>query len=165
MRSTMASAQHESARPTTPETSESVFDEPAPAPVFVDRSGLRGRLLRGLGWPVSVIGAILAVAMGGSLIGVQADAPAMGIPPQPSRSPVPSPTRSSPSVLSASPAASSSPRTVARPTSPGTKTPAARTSATPPKGAVPSKAAATPPKPGTTALRGAKPSGRPGKQP
>lgn len=72
--------------------------EPAPAPVFVDQSGLRGRLLRGLGWPVSVVGAILAVAMGSSLIGVQADAPAMGIPTQlsgssaPSSPPVPSPS-------------------------------------------------------------------------
>ncbi|WP_030200370.1 hypothetical protein [Streptomyces sp. NRRL S-87] len=62
---------------------------PAPAPVFVDQSGLRGRLLRGFGWPVSVVGAILAVAMGSSLIGVQADAPAMGVPPQPSTSPAP----------------------------------------------------------------------------
>ncbi|MER7952430.1 hypothetical protein ABTY59_34070 [Streptomyces sp. NPDC096079] len=58
--------------------------EPAPAPVFVDQSGLRSRLFRRFGWPVSVVGAILAAAMGGSLIGVQSDAPAMGIPPKPS---------------------------------------------------------------------------------
>lgn len=159
----MTSVQRGSARPTKSETSESSFEEPAPAPVFVDQSGLRGRLLRGFGWPVSVIGAILAVAMGSSLIGMQADAPAMGIPPQPSRSPVPSPTHSSPS---ASPSSSSSPRTVARSATPGTKTPAAKTSATPSKtAAAPSKAAATPPKPTTTALRGAKPSDRPTKQP
>ncbi|MFI8287561.1 hypothetical protein EAO71_02520 [Streptomyces sp. ms191] len=82
---------------------ESSFEEPALPPVFVDQSGLRGRLLRGFGWPVSVVGAILAVAMGSSLIGVQADAPAMGIPtqlpgsstppvsPAPSLSPAPTP--------------------------------------------------------------------------
>ncbi|MFF5504021.1 hypothetical protein ACF1E9_06835 [Streptomyces roseolus] len=54
-----------------------------PAPVFVDQSGLRSRLFRRLGWPVSVVGAILAAAMGGSLIGTQSDAPAMEIPPKP----------------------------------------------------------------------------------
>ncbi|MFE7515435.1 hypothetical protein ACFU8I_30030 [Streptomyces sp. NPDC057540] len=64
--------------------SESHGVEPAPAPVFVDQSGLRSRLFRRFGWPVSVVGAILAAAMGGSLIGVQSDAPAMGIPPKPS---------------------------------------------------------------------------------
>ncbi|MEU3747215.1 MULTISPECIES: hypothetical protein [Streptomyces] len=58
--------------------------EPAPAPVFVDQSGLRSRLLRRFGWPVSVVGAILAAAMGSSLIGMQSDAPAMEIPPKPS---------------------------------------------------------------------------------
>ncbi|MFJ5550059.1 hypothetical protein [Streptomyces sp. NPDC093225] len=72
-----------------PERSDPSFAGPAPAPVFVDQSGLRGRLLRGFGWPVSVVGAILAVAMGSSLVGVQADAPAMGVPPQPSTSPAP----------------------------------------------------------------------------
>ncbi|MFE5945330.1 hypothetical protein [Streptomyces sp. NPDC056480] len=65
--------------------------EPAPAPVFVDQSGLRSRLLRRFGWPVSVVGAILAAAMGGSLIGVQSDAPAMGIPPKPSYLPATGP--------------------------------------------------------------------------
>ncbi|MGW6616376.1 hypothetical protein ACWGA0_23370 [Streptomyces erythrochromogenes] len=162
----MTAVQRGSAPTTEPETSESGFGEPAPAPVFVDQSGLRGRLLRGFGWPVSVIGAILAVAMGSSLIGVQADAPAMGIPPQSSRSPVPSPTQSNPSTSTSSSSSSSSPRTVARTAAPGTKTPAAKTSATPSKpAAAPSKAAVTPPKPVTTALRGAKPSGRPTKQP
>ncbi|MFE5489080.1 hypothetical protein ACFQ7Z_03835 [Streptomyces virginiae] len=148
-----------------PEWSEPASAESAPAPVFVDQSGLRGRLLRGLGWPVSVIGAILAVAMGSSLIGVQADAPAMGIPAQPSRSavpsPSPSPTRSTPA------AASSTPRAVARSATPGAgAVPAAKASATPSRtAAAPSKAAVTPPKPATTAQRGAKPSGRPAKQP
>ncbi|MFE5621848.1 hypothetical protein ACFQ8S_07290 [Streptomyces virginiae] len=144
-----------------PEWSEPASAESAPAPVFVDQSGLRGRLLRGLGWPVSVIGAILAVAMGSSLIGVQADAPSMGIPAQPSRSAVPSPTRSTPA------AASSTPRAVARSATPGAgAVPAAKASATPSRtAAAPSKAAVTPPKPATTAQRGAKPSGRPAKQP
>lgn len=70
---------------------ESRQEEPAPAPVFVDESGLRSRLLRRFGWPVSVVGAILAAAMGSSLIGVQSDAPAMGIPPKPSYLPAKGP--------------------------------------------------------------------------
>lgn len=159
----MSSVQRGSAHQTHPEWSEPASGESAPAPVFVDQSGLRGRLLRGFGWPVSVIGAILAVAMGSSLIGVQADAPAMGIPAQPSRSavPSPSPTRSTPST------ASSSPRAVARSATPGAgAAPAAKNSATPSRtAAAPSKAAVTAPKPATTAQRGAKPSGRPAKQP
>ena len=63
--------------------SETSPQEPVPAPVFVDQSGLRSRLFRRLGWPVSVVGAILAAAMGSSLIGMQSDAPAMEIPPKP----------------------------------------------------------------------------------
>lgn len=66
-----------------PGVAESRQEEPAPAPVFVDQSGLRSRLFRRFGWPVSVVGAILAAAMGGSLIGMQSDAPAMEIPPKP----------------------------------------------------------------------------------
>ncbi|NML51558.1 hypothetical protein HHL19_15940 [Streptomyces sp. R302] len=62
--------------------SESSLPEPAPAPVFVDQSGLRGRLFRRFGWPVSAVGAILAAAMGSSLIGTQSQAPAMDIPPK-----------------------------------------------------------------------------------
>ncbi|MFJ5921748.1 hypothetical protein ACIQF6_03965 [Kitasatospora sp. NPDC092948] len=100
---------------------EAVFVEPPPEAVFVDESGLRGRLLRGLGWPVSLVGAVLAVAMGGSLIGVQADAPAMEIPARPAPAAVPS------AAPSASPSASPSPSpsgTPARSTSPkpGTST-------------------------------------------
>ncbi|MFJ6938670.1 hypothetical protein [Streptomyces sp. NPDC101132] len=88
-------------------------EEPAPAPVFVDQSGTRGRLLRGFGWPVSLIGAVLAVAMGSSLVGVQADAPAMGVPEQPTwapapATPLPSPARTRPSAPSASPSRSAS---------------------------------------------------------
>ncbi|MER6448666.1 hypothetical protein [Streptomyces venezuelae] len=159
----MTSVQSGSVPRSNPGTSDPAVQEPAPAPVFVDQSGLRGRLLRGFGWPVSVLGTILAVAMGSSLIGVQADAPAMGVPAQPSRSPAPSasPTRSSP------PTSPASPRAVARSAEPVTKaSPGARTSATPSKNsAAPSKAAVTPPKPVTTALHGAKPSGRPAKHP
>ncbi|CAM5300225.1 hypothetical protein GCM10010230_46560 [Streptomyces narbonensis] len=76
---------------------ESRYEEPAPAPVFVDQSGLRSRLLRRFGWPVSVVGAILAAAMGGSLIGMQSDAPAMEIPPKPSYMPAKGPL--APSLL------------------------------------------------------------------
>ncbi|GGY36659.1 hypothetical protein GCM10010363_16640 [Streptomyces omiyaensis] len=65
--------------------------EPDPAPVFVDQSGLRSRLFRRLGWPVSVVGAILAAAMGGSLIGMQSDAPAMEVPPGPAYLPTSGP--------------------------------------------------------------------------
>ncbi|MFB6559428.1 MULTISPECIES: hypothetical protein [unclassified Streptomyces] len=148
---------------------ESSFEEPAPAPVFVDQSGLRGRLLRGVGWPVSVVGAILAVAMGSSLIGVQADAPAMGIPAQPSRPPAPSPSPA-PSLSrtpSSASTASSAPRTVARSATPQTKSSAVTSktaAATSKTAATTSKAGATP-KPGAAAPRGAKPSGRPAKQP
>ncbi|WP_030767781.1 hypothetical protein [Streptomyces sp. NRRL F-2664] len=152
--------------PNRPDTSGSGFEEPAPAPVFVDQSGLRGRLLRGLGWPVSVIGAVLAVAMGSSLIGMQADAPAMSIPVQPSRAPQPSPAPASAS------AASPAPRTGTRSTSPGAKATAAAkapagasSAATPRATAGPSKASAPAPRPATTGQRGAKPSGRPTKQP
>ncbi|MFD8595539.1 hypothetical protein ACFV1L_11100 [Kitasatospora sp. NPDC059646] len=96
-------------------------EEPLAEPVFVDQSGLRGRLLRGLGWPVSVVGAVLAVAMGGSLIGVQADAPAMEIPAQPAQSP----PASAPVAPSASPSPSPSPsasRNASHSPSPGAKT-------------------------------------------
>ncbi|MGW6786358.1 hypothetical protein [Streptomyces sp. NPDC054987] len=166
MRPATTSVQRGSVPPAEPGTTESGFEDPLPAPVFVDQSGLRGRLLRGLGWPVSVIGAILAVAMGSSLIGVQADAPAMGIPAQPSRPPVPSP-----SPAQASPQTpASSPRAVARSAAPGTKaTPAAKTSGTPPRTATaPTRTAGTAPKPANTAntaQRGAKPPDRPAKQP
>ncbi|GHJ93778.1 hypothetical protein SNE510_32970 [Streptomyces sp. NE5-10] len=71
--------------------SETSPQEPVPAPVFVDQSGLRSRLFRRLGWPVSVVGAILAAAMGGSLIGMQSDAPAMEIPPGPAYLPTSGP--------------------------------------------------------------------------
>lgn len=87
MRQVITPFERGSAYPVQPGMSGSPFEEPAPAPVFVDQSGLRSRLLRRFGWPVSVIGAILAAAMGSSLIGMQSDAPAMGIPPKPSYMP------------------------------------------------------------------------------
>ncbi|KMO98844.1 hypothetical protein [Streptomyces roseus] len=164
MRPAITSVQRGSEHQTRAGTSEPAFEEPLPVPVFVDHSGLRGRLLRGFGWPVSVIGAILAVAMGSSLIGVQADAPAMGIPVQPARPAVPPPTASPPSAVISAP---SSPRAVARSATagPGTAS-ASKAPAIPSKtAAAPSKAAATAPKPGATAQRGAKLSGRPSKQP
>ncbi|WP_405533290.1 hypothetical protein OG592_39405 [Streptomyces avidinii] len=156
VRSVITSIERGSAHQAQPEMSESGFEEPAPAPVFVDRTGLRGRLLRGFGWPVSVVGAILAVAMGSSLIGVQADAPAMGIPAQPSRSPAssPSPLPSLSSIPLSASSASSSARTATRSAAPRTKT-----------SATPSKPTVTPSKPKTTASRGAKPSGPPAKHP
>lgn len=72
-----------SVHPAQSGVAESRQEEPAPAPVFVDQSGLRSRLLRRFGWPVSVVGAILAAAMGSSLVGMQSQAPAMEIPPKP----------------------------------------------------------------------------------
>ncbi|MFC9392295.1 hypothetical protein ACFTWS_03910 [Streptomyces sp. NPDC057027] len=84
MRQVATSSRRVSVYPAQPGVAESRYEEPAPAPVFVDQSGLRSRLFRRFGWPVSVVGAILAAAMGSSLIGMQSDAPAMEIPPKPS---------------------------------------------------------------------------------
>ncbi|GEB55317.1 hypothetical protein GCM10017674_53200 [Streptomyces gardneri] len=83
MRQVATFSGRESVHSAQPDVAESRQWEPAPAPVFVDQSGLRSRLLRRFGWPVSVVGAILAAAMGGSLIGMQSEAPAMEIPPKP----------------------------------------------------------------------------------
>ncbi|MFE0579841.1 hypothetical protein [Streptomyces sp. NPDC058874] len=155
--------------------SDSASGEPSPAPVFVDQSGLRGRLLRGFGWPVSVIGAILAVAMSSSLIGMQADAPAMGIPVRPSLSPSPVPAPSSSTTASPGAAVPSSPRAVTRSATPRAKTSAVATepAATPSKSAAaPSKSAAAPTKPAVPATKPAVPtpgvaksSGHPAEQP
>ena len=83
MRQVSTSSGRGQAYPAQTGVSESSHQEPLPAPVFVDQSGLRSRLFRRFGWPVSVVGAILAAAMGSSLIGMQSDAPAMEIPPKP----------------------------------------------------------------------------------
>ncbi|MER5639461.1 hypothetical protein ABT095_21190 [Kitasatospora sp. NPDC002227] len=112
-----------SVHPAQPDMYGSDTEEPAPAPVFVDQSGVRGRMLRGLGWPVSLVGAVLAAAMAGSLIGGQSEAPAMSIPPQPSLSPSPSPSPTPSPSPSPTPPASSSPAT--RPATTRGKTPAA----------------------------------------
>jgi hypothetical protein len=135
------SVEHGSAHQAPPDMSESSLQEPAPAPVFVDQSGLRGRLLRGLGWPVSLAGAMLAAAMGSSLIGVQSDAPAMGVPAQPTRSATPSPSP----VPSLSPTPSPSSPTTAK------------------AATLHPKSSSTPPRTGTTAPHGATPSGQPTK--
>ncbi|MBB4946003.1 cytoskeletal protein RodZ [Kitasatospora gansuensis] len=127
---------------------ESNLEEAAPAPVFVSESGRRGRLLRGFGWPVSVVGALLAVVMASSLVGMQADAPAMGIPVQPSAQPPTPVTPPSPT-----PAPTPSPTASPSPSSHGT----------PSRSATPSTK--TTPKPTTTTPRGAKSSGQPTKQP
>ncbi len=91
MRQVSTASRREPVHTAQPVVAESRHEEPAPAPVFVDQSGLRSRLFRRFGWPVSVVGAILAAAMGGSLIGMQSDAPAMGIPPEPSYLPAKGP--------------------------------------------------------------------------
>ncbi|WP_435173140.1 hypothetical protein [Actinacidiphila sp. bgisy145] len=51
-----------------------------PSPVFVDRSGRRGRRLRGLGWGVGVAFVGLTLAMVSGLLGTQADAPPLHVP-------------------------------------------------------------------------------------
>ncbi|MFB7667386.1 hypothetical protein ACFC1R_26160 [Kitasatospora sp. NPDC056138] len=54
------------------------------SPVFVDQSGTRGRRLRGFGWLVGLASAMVAAALTSSLIGLQSQAPALQVPPQPS---------------------------------------------------------------------------------
>ncbi|WP_158754634.1 hypothetical protein [Streptomyces sp. NRRL F-2580] len=169
MRPVITSIDRGSAYQADPDTPEPHFGEPAPAPVFVSQSGLRGRLLRGFGWPVSVVGAILAVAMGSSLIGGQADAPAMGIPAQPAGSPAPppSPVPSLSPARPSGPSSSSPPRTATRSAAPQAKTSAGTSKPTADASkpaAAASKPATTTSKPTTTAPRGATPSGRPAKR-
>jgi hypothetical protein len=50
------------------------------APVFVDRTGRRGRRLRGLGWLMGIVCAGCVVAMISGLIGTQSQAPALPVP-------------------------------------------------------------------------------------
>ncbi|MFE3166031.1 hypothetical protein [Streptomyces sp. NPDC059224] len=50
------------------------------APVFVDRTGLRGRRLRGLGWLVGLVCTGFVVAMVSGLAGTQSQAPALTVP-------------------------------------------------------------------------------------
>lgn len=58
----------------------STLTEVEPSPVFVDRTGRRGRRLRGLGWVfgVAFVGATLAMVSG--LLGTQSDAPSFTVP-------------------------------------------------------------------------------------
>ncbi|WP_030266454.1 hypothetical protein [Streptomyces sp. NRRL B-24484] len=51
-----------------------------PAPVFVDESGTRGRLLRHLGWMVGGSGLLFTVGMVVSLFGAVAQAPPLELP-------------------------------------------------------------------------------------
>ncbi|MFJ8043388.1 hypothetical protein ACIRBX_23115 [Kitasatospora sp. NPDC096147] len=121
--------------------------------MFVSQSGRRGRLLRGLGWPVSVIGAVLAFVMAGSLVGVQADAPAMGIPAQP---------------VAETPAPVETPAPEPSPTPAPSQKPSQKPSTTPSKGTTrPATPTAKPTSKtsGTTAPHGATPSARSTKQP
>ncbi|MEU9976728.1 hypothetical protein [Streptomyces sp. NPDC051014] len=50
------------------------------APVFVDRTGLRGRRLRGLGWVLGLVCTGFVVAMVSGLAGTQSQAPALTVP-------------------------------------------------------------------------------------
>ncbi|WP_284581602.1 hypothetical protein [Streptomyces sp. 2P-4] len=150
----------QSAHLAEPGMPESASGEPVPAPVFVDQSGLRGRVLRGFGWPVSIVGAVLAVAMGSSLIGVQADAPAMVVPVQPSRPAAPAPAPSVTQARAPAPSSAASPRAAMR-----SATPRASASGAPPKTAAASRTADAPPRPANATPRGAKPPGRPTQQP
>ncbi|MFF4648893.1 hypothetical protein [Streptomyces sp. NPDC001380] len=66
----------ESPRPQVP----SAPAEVDASPVFVDRTGRRGRRLRGLGWVVGVVCVGFAVAMIAGLVGVQSQAPSFAVP-------------------------------------------------------------------------------------
>lgn len=50
------------------------------SPVFVDRTGRRGRRLRGLGWLLGVVLVGFVLAMISGLVGTQSHAPAFSIP-------------------------------------------------------------------------------------
>lgn len=54
--------------------------EVEPSPVFVDRTGRRGRRLRGLGWVFGIVCVGFAVAMISGLLGIQSQAPALVVP-------------------------------------------------------------------------------------
>ncbi|MEU6341710.1 hypothetical protein ABZ883_12280 [Streptomyces sp. NPDC046977] len=50
------------------------------SPVFVDRTGRRGRRLRGLGWLLGLVLVGFVLAMISGLVGTQSHAPAFSIP-------------------------------------------------------------------------------------
>ncbi|MEU5095343.1 hypothetical protein [Streptomyces sp. NPDC020996] len=58
----------------------SASTEVEPAPVFVDRTGQRGRRLRGFGWLLGVVCTGFVVAMISGLVGTQSQAPALTVP-------------------------------------------------------------------------------------
>ncbi|WP_406432868.1 hypothetical protein [Streptomyces sp. NBC_01589] len=58
----------------------STLTEVEASPVFVDRTGRRGRRLRGLGWVFGVAFVGAAVAMISGLLGTQSQAPAFEVP-------------------------------------------------------------------------------------
>ncbi|MFF4537503.1 hypothetical protein [Streptomyces aureus] len=58
----------------------STSTEVEPAPVFVDRTGQRGRRLRGLGWLVGILCTGCVAAMISGLVGTQSQAPALSVP-------------------------------------------------------------------------------------
>ncbi|MER8182095.1 hypothetical protein [Kitasatospora sp. NPDC094015] len=93
-----------------------------PAPVFVDQSGTRGRRMRGVGWLIGVLTAVLAATMTSGLVGLQSQAPALRIPVQPAPGGV-------------APGASALPVTVpggsASPSAPASGSASARTSTSP----------------------------------
>ncbi|MGE7435406.1 MULTISPECIES: hypothetical protein [Kitasatospora] len=76
MAPTLLRSEHPDSGPIPPPTDHS--------PVFVDQSGARGRRLRGFGWVVGLASAMVAAALSSSLIGMQSQAPALQVPPQPS---------------------------------------------------------------------------------
>ncbi|HEY5833031.1 MAG TPA: hypothetical protein VIW71_03645 [Streptomyces sp.] len=57
-----------------------ITTEVEPSPVFVDRTGRRGRRLRGLGWVVGVVCVGFALAMISGLLGTQSQAPRFAVP-------------------------------------------------------------------------------------
>ncbi|MEV4611220.1 hypothetical protein AB0K43_01265 [Kitasatospora sp. NPDC049258] len=104
-----------------------------PAPVFVDQSGTRGRRMRGVGWLIGVLTAVLAATMTTGLVGMQSQAPALRIPVQPT----PGGAEPGASALPATvPSASLSP-------SPATSGSASSRSATPPSGKATGRSSAT----------------------
>ncbi|MEV0094863.1 hypothetical protein [Streptomyces sp. NPDC050738] len=58
----------------------STLTEVEASPVFVDRTGRRGRRLRGLGWVFGFVLVGLAVAMISGLLGMQSHAPGFAVP-------------------------------------------------------------------------------------
>ncbi|WP_333769253.1 hypothetical protein [Streptomyces sp. IBSBF 2435] len=58
----------------------STLTEAEPSPVFVDRTGRRGRRWRGLGWVFGVVFVGVTLSMVSGLLGTQSDAPSFPVP-------------------------------------------------------------------------------------